>query len=212
MTEAVPLTHTLEDLPADAEVSAPTLVGRGFRDLEQFAVTLRHADGSESRMSRDALRVGSVVGVLPVDLARGEVVLIRQFRLAAHLRLGTGDLVEIVAGYIDPGEEPAAAARRECLEEIGVSPGAVRELFRFMPAPGLLDEQATIFLAAVDAARVPAQAGSAEEIEHTRPIRVPIEVAVAALSEGRVHNGYLVVALQWLALNRDRLSELLDDR
>jgi ADP-ribose pyrophosphatase len=212
MTEAVPLTHTLEDLPADAEVSAPTLVGRGFRNLEQFAVTLRHADGSESRMSRDALRVGSVVGVLPVDLARGEVVLIRQFRLAAHLRLGKGDLVEIVAGYIDPGEEPAAAARRECLEEIGVSPSAVRELFRFMPAPGLLDEQATIFLAAVDAARVPAQAGAAHETEHTRPIRVPIEAAVAALSEGRVHNGYLIVALQWLALNRDRLSELLNVR
>jgi ADP-ribose pyrophosphatase len=199
----------IADAPADADVSEPHLLVRGFRPLERFSVTLRHADGSEALLSRDLLRVGHVVGVLPVDLARNEVVLIRQFRLAAHLRLGKGDFVEIVAGYVDRGETPAQAARRECLEEIGVAPTALRELFSFMPAPGQLDELGTIFVAAVDAAMVAERAGAAHEMEDTRPFRVPIDVALVALREGHLHNGYAVVALQWLALNRGLLAELL---
>jgi ADP-ribose pyrophosphatase len=210
MTERGP-DRPLADSPADAHVSEAQLLVRGFRPLERFAVTLKHADGSAAQFSRDLLRVGHVVGVLPVDVARAEVVLIRQFRLAAHLRLGKGDFVEIVAGYVDPGEAPAAAARRECLEEIGVLPAMVRELFSFMPAPGQLDEIATIFLASVDASRVPERAGAAHETEDTRPVRVPIETAIAALEHGQVHNGYLIIALQWLALHRDRLGELLKE-
>jgi ADP-ribose pyrophosphatase len=190
-------------------VSAPQVLARGFRPLERFAVTLKHDDGSAAHLTRDLLRVGHVVGVLPVDLARREVVLIRQFRLAAQLRLGKGDFVEIVAGYVDDGEAPEAAARRECLEEIGVRPTALRELFSFMPAPGQVDELATLFLAAVDAARVPARAGAAHETEQTRPLRVGIDTAIAALERGQVHNGYLVIALQWLALHRERLAGLL---
>jgi hypothetical protein len=38
---------------------------------------------------------------------------------------------------------------------------------------------------------------------------VPIEAALDALTKGTMHNGPLVVALQWLALNRSRLGELL---
>ena len=201
----------LADLPAEARVSAGKLLVRGFRPLEQFSVTLEQ-DGGEVRLSRDLLRVGRIVGVLPVDLARREIVLIRQFRLSAHLRLGKGDQVEIVAGYVDEGEAPEAAARRECLEEIGVGPAALRELFTLMPAPGLLDELATIFLASVDASQVPARAGAPHETEQTRPLRVDIDAAIAALAHGQVHNGYLIVALQWLALNRERLAALFQEQ
>ncbi len=63
-----------------------------------------------------------MAAVLPVDLARDEVVLLRQFRLAAHLANGDGSLVEIVAGHVEANEQPVATARRECVEEIGVAP------------------------------------------------------------------------------------------
>jgi hypothetical protein len=33
-------------------------------------------------------------------------------------------------------------------------------------------------------------------------------VALAALSEGKLHNGYLIIGLQWLALNRDRIDAI----
>ncbi|MDC7785774.1 NUDIX hydrolase [Rhodoplanes sp. TEM] len=200
----------LADAPADVTLEGPELLGPGFRRYERFSVTLDHG-GTPATLSRDILRIGRTVGMIAVDLARDEIVLIRQFRLAAHLATGHGDIVEIPAGYIDGGETPEGAAHRECIEEIGVAPRAMREVFSFMPAPGMLEEFAHIFLVSVDAAQVPEQAGATYEIEHTRPVRVPIDEAIASLSAGAVHNGYLLLALQWLALNRHRLAVLLGE-
>ena len=123
--------------------------------------------------------------------------------------MGLGDLVEIPAGYVDRDETPDDAMRRECEEEIGIAPRGLREICTFMPAPGILDEYATIYIAAVDASKAPTRAGASYEIEQTRPIRVRIDDALDALGRGAIHNGYLIIALQWIALNRDRLPELL---
>jgi ADP-ribose pyrophosphatase len=148
-----------------------------------------------------------VVGVLPVDVARQEVVLIRQFRLPSHLANGKGDLVEIVAGSIETGEQPVDAARRECVEEIGVAPDAVIELFSYFTTPGITDEEVVVFLASVDAAKVSSR--TMHEDEYIEVLRVPFDAAIAALAENKMLNGPLVIALQWLALNRARLPSLL---
>ena len=199
----------LADRPADVSVSPPTVLAEGFHDLERFSVTLASPDGEPLSSLRDVLRVGKVTAVLPIDLARGELVLIRQFRVAAHLATGKGELVEIVAGHVEAGETPAQAAMRECVEEIGVRPTALYRMFEFLPAPGSIDEYATLFLGTVDAAGVPERAGAADEKEATRPMRVPIDTAIAALERGTMHNGFLILALQWLALHRDRLDAIL---
>src|SRR5215831_814670 len=138
----------LADRAAPAELSAPERLAKGFFDYQRFHVTL--PAGSQTR---DVLRAGKVVALLPLDLERGEIVMIRQFRPAAHLANGKGELVEIVAGRVEPGEQLVDSARRECEEEIGVTPSALGELFSYMPTPGLTDEEVTLFVAAVDAAR-----------------------------------------------------------
>jgi ADP-ribose pyrophosphatase len=199
----------LADRPADVDVSPPTVLAKAFHDLERFSVTLRNPDGETLSSLRDVLRVGKVAAVLPIDLARGELVLIRQFRVAAHLATRKGELVEIVAGHVEAGETPAQAAMRECVEEIGVRPRALYQMFEFLPAPGSIDEYATMFLGAVDAVGIPERAGAAHEKEATRPMRVTIDAAIAALEDGAMHNGFLVLALQWLALHRDRLDAIL---
>jgi len=53
------------------------------------------------------------------------------------------------------------------------------------------------------------RAGAAHEQEDTRPLCVPIERAVEALKAGELHYGAAVIALQWLALNRGRLREIV---
>ncbi len=198
----------LEDLPVEVSISAPEPLGNGFRDYQRFSYTLPGDDPERDVRTHDLLRFGRIVAVLPVDLDRGEVILLRQFRLAAQLALGQGDLVEIVAGHVEANEELAQAAHRECLEEIGVAPSALTQLFTYLPTPGASDEEITLFLGLVDAAAVPERAGAAAEREETRPLRVPIDTALAALSGGTMHNGLLVLALHWLALNRTRLSEI----
>jgi ADP-ribose pyrophosphatase len=194
----------LSDRPADAALSAPELIGRGRYDYERYRVRFA---GQDRGMTREVVRVGPVVVILPIDLARDEVVLIRQYRLGAQLALGQGDMVEVPAGHVEPGEEPAEAALRECREETGLTPQRLVPLFSLMPSAGMSDEHMSFFLALVDAGSLPARAGAPHENEETRPMRVPVDRALAALAAGQLHYGAAIAALQWLALNRARLPE-----
>jgi ADP-ribose diphosphatase len=198
------------DREAEVTLGAPTPIGHGFMRYERYELSIDRGGEPALVQQRDVLRASRVAAVLPVDLGRGQVILIRQFRLPAHLATGRGDMVEIVAGRVEQGETAVTAARRECMEEIGVAPDRLVEMYSVLPTPGLTDEYITFFLGFVDAAQVPARAGAAEENEDTRPFVVSIEDAVAALGQGRVANGLLVSALQWLALNRGRLKQYFD--
>ncbi len=192
----------LTDRATDVTLSPPDQLANGFFDYRRYRLTLGGAE-----QTRDVVSAGKVAAVLPIDAARDEVVLIRQFRLPAHLANGRGDLVEIVAGRVEPGEQPADTARRECAEEIGVAPGALIELFSYLTTPGLTDEEVTVFLAGIDAACVPERTDAGGEQIAT--LRVPVDAALAAMTAGTMRNGPLLIALQWLALNRARVAELL---
>lgn len=201
--------EAIADAARDVAVSDPKILVSGFRTYERYQVHLTTEEGADVHHTRDVLRSGRTVGVLPIDPDRGEVVLIRQFRLAAHLMTGKGNMIELVAGYVDGDEHPNAAARRECIEEIGVAPRVLVELFSFMPAPGVLDEYGTLYLAIVDASTVPQRAGLASEAEDTRPMRLKFDTALSMLTAATVCNGYLLLALQWLAINRGRLQTIV---
>ena len=68
------------------------------------------------------------------------VVLVRQYRYPIARWLW-----ELPAGSLDAGEEPEAAARRECHEEIGLVPRRVRLLGTFFPTPGFCDEEMHVY-------------------------------------------------------------------
>src|SRR6266516_7329623 len=97
--ERVPGSEISRDAPiadesADVVIAGREVLAPGFRPYER----LRARRTGEEVEVRDLLRAGPAVAVLPIDLRRGEVVLSRQFRLAAHLANEQVDLVEIVAG------------------------------------------------------------------------------------------------------------------
>lgn len=199
----------LADRSIPFELTGPDDVGTGFRPYHRFTATFEGAGGARLRQRRDILRVGEVVGVLAHDPQAGCFVFIRQFRLGAQLATGAGELVEIAAGLIDPGEGADAAARRECVEEIGVAPRALLPIARFLPTPGVTDEYATIYLGLVDSSLVPDVAGEPGETELTRPFLVLVEDALASLaapSPAPFVNGFVLIALQWFALNRARVN------
>lgn len=201
----------IADRALRVEVSRPSsLCDEGFRPYERYTLQLPLPDGGTLTQRRDILRGGRVAGVLPVDLARERIVLLRQFRLTAHFASGNGDMIEIVAGRVDAGESEADAARRECSEEIGVAPDALVRLYSVLPTPGLTDELVTSFVGFVDSSRVAVHGGLASESEHIETLVVPIDAALDALRGGRVLNALTVSALQWLALNRTRLQALYD--
>ncbi len=83
---------------------------------------------------------GSVV-VLPI-FDDGRIQLIRQYRHSAGQYLW-----ELVAGRIDHGEKPVAAARRELSEETGYAARRYKKLLHLYPTPGFVQEAMHIFAA-----------------------------------------------------------------
>jgi ADP-ribose diphosphatase len=197
----------LTDRPAKALLGDPLRLGTGRHAYERYRVEL--AASKAGTVTRDVVRVGRVVVVLPLDLERDEIVMLRQFRLGAHLSTGRGELVEVPAGHVEPGEDWLDAARRECVEEIGIEPKQLVPIFRVLTSPGMSDEYQTFFIGVVDATKIPERAGADDEQEETRPLRVPVERALVALEAGSMNYGGSVLALQWLALNRHRLADIV---
>ena len=101
------------------------------------SITLPRGERIEAEIVRHP---GSVV-LLPVT-DRGEIVLVRQYRHA----IGRSAW-ELPAGSLKPGEDPRAAAVRECHEEIGLIPASVERLGAFFPTPGYCDEEMTFYRA-----------------------------------------------------------------
>ncbi len=198
----------LADLPADIVLSRPEILAKAYRDYHHYSVTLKGNEGPVVQ-ERDVLIAGKVIVVIPIDVARQEIVLIRQFRLPAYLANGRGDLVEFVAGRVEADESLIEAARRECREEIGVAPEKLVELLTFLSTPGVTDEEVTIFLAAVDTTQVRDGALTTPDGEQLYVHRVSIDVAISALHRDTMRSSPLIIGLQWLALNRERIAGLL---
>ena len=101
------------------------------------SITLPRGDRLEAEIIRHP---GSVVLIPVTD--RGEIVLVRQYRHAIGRQAW-----ELPAGSLKQGEDPDAAAVRECHEEIDLIPSAIERLGAFFPTPGYCDEEMTFYRA-----------------------------------------------------------------
>ncbi len=151
-------------------------------------------EGRGERFNR--LRVYHPGAVAIVAVRDGSVHLIRQYRAAADQ-----DLLEIPAGTLDvPGEDPAAAARRELAEEIGMRPEQLDHVFDFYTAPGFTNELMRLFhatgLVPVEASPDGPEEGAAEMVE------VPLDEIDDLIHSGRIADAKTLVGLQWLAAQR----------
>lgn len=89
----------------------------------------------------DILRHPGAAAIVPVT-DTGGVILIDQYRHAIGTRIW-----EIPAGTLNDGEAPEDCARRELIEETGVSAGRFEKLGEITPVPGYADERIHLFLA-----------------------------------------------------------------
>lgn len=96
------------------------------------------------RTAREVVRHRGAVAILP-RLPDGRFVLVRQFRKPVE-----DDLLEVVAGNCERGEDPAESARRELMEETGYAAKRLEPLGAIYPSPGYVDERIEIFFAEIE--------------------------------------------------------------
>jgi ADP-ribose pyrophosphatase len=109
-----------------------------------------------------------------VITVEGQGVLVRQFRKAVE-----SISLEVPAGRINRGEDPAAAVVRELEEEIGYRSGKVERLFDFWSSPGFCDERMTAYLV-TEAVLGPSRLDEGEFLEVVMvPVLEMVEMAVS---------------------------------
>ncbi len=127
------------------------------------------------------------VNIVPIT-PDNELVCIRQFR---H---GNEEItLEIPGGMVDPGEDPAVSAARECLEETGYQCNVVDSLGVLAPNPALFNNSVHTFVAR-DVTAVADIANTATE--HTEVELVPLKEVPHKLVSGEIDHA-LVVATLW---------------
>ena len=178
----------------------------GHFKIDQFRLRHRLFDGGWSgEVTRELFERGHAVAVLPYDPVRDEVILIEQFRVGA-LELASGPwLLEIVAGVIDEGETLADVARRESLEEAGREILALEPICDYLSSPGGCSERVSVFCGRVETTGAGGIFGLADEHEDIRARVLSFAGALAEVARQPVNVASLMIAMQWLALNRDRL-------
>jgi ADP-ribose pyrophosphatase len=191
----------------DVELIERATVYQGRFRIDRYR--LRHrlfAGGWSAEITREVFERGHAVVVLPYDPVRDEVVLVEQFRAGPYAAGDDPWQIEVVAGIIEPGETAEQVARRELAEEANLAPlGPLEPICRCYASPGGSSECFDIFCARVDASGAGGIHGLQHEHEDIRVRVVGFAEAMQALARGRVRSAPPIVALQWLALNRERL-------
>ncbi|MGD0173007.1 MAG: NUDIX hydrolase [Anaerolineales bacterium] len=144
---------------------------------------VRLANGKETGLEILEHR-GSVV-MVPVD-ADGGIWLVRQYRHAAGR-----EILELPAGTLETGEDPAACAGRELREEIGMAAGTLTRIGGFFLAPGYATEFMHVFLAGdLHPDRIPG-----DEDEILRPEKISLMELRQRLEAGNLEDAKTVAAL-----------------
>ncbi|MBZ0324796.1 MAG: ADP-ribose diphosphatase [Alphaproteobacteria bacterium] len=178
----------------------------GYFRIDRYRLRHRlHGGGWSGEMTREVFERGHAVGVLPYDPVRDEVVLLEQFRVGALAAGWAPWQTEIVAGIIEDGETAEDVARREVTEEAGCRVADLVPLCEYLVSPGGTSESVTLFAGRVDSAGVGGIHGLDHEHEDIRVFTLPADEALDLLARGAIRNALAVIALQWLALNRNEL-------
>jgi ADP-ribose pyrophosphatase len=196
-------------MPKDVDIQDEERILDSFLKVDRYR--LRHAGfrgGWIGPMFREVVRRPVCVAVLPYDPVTDKLLLIEQFRLPAHLAGMPGWQLELIAGMNDKNESPEDVARREAIEEANCQLGELHLVYHYLLSPGLTTETLHTFIGRFDSTAWQGDVhGLDSEHEDIKSSLHDAAEIPALLVEGHTGNGVLILALQWLQLNRDMLRQ-----
>lgn len=156
------------------------------RTFDLFVDQVEYPSGNRS-VREIAHHPGGAVTVPLLD--DGRVILVRQLRypLGEHI-------LELPAGKLNPGEDPAIAAARELEEETGWVAGRLQKLTSIYTTPGFCDEELHLYLA-TGLTQSP-DGHRREEGEFTMTLElIPLAEALGMVGRGELKDGKTIVGL-----------------
>lgn len=132
-------------------------------------------------------------GACVLYVREGKVLLVRQFRYPYM-----EETLEIPAGKLNAGEDPAETAARELEEETGWVPASVEHLYTVYPTPGYSAEKIYIY-----AARgVKEGTAHPDEDEFIAAAFYPVEEVDRMIASGQIRDAKTIIAVQSYLLGR----------
>jgi nudix-type nucleoside diphosphatase (YffH/AdpP family) len=169
--------------------------------LKSTTFDYRRSNGEWQTQTREVYDRGNAATLLPYDLAKRTVVLVRQFRLPAYVNGHDDLLIEAAAGMLDDAS-PEERIRAEAEEETGYRLHDVKKVFEAFMSPGAVTERIHFFVAAYEASmRVSSGGGLADEGEDIEVLELAIDEALAMIADGRIVDAKTIMLLQYAALN-----------
>ena len=173
----------------------------GWTTLKNTTFEYRRANGEWQTQHRETYERDNAAAVLPYNLARRTVILVKQFRLPAFIRGYDDLLIEAAAGLLDD-QTPELRIRAEAEEETGYRLGEIRKIFEAFMSPGSVTEKLHFFVAEYDPSmRIGSGGGNADEGEDIEVMELPIDQAMAMIADGRIVDAKTIMLLQYAALN-----------
>jgi ADP-ribose pyrophosphatase len=165
----------------------PILIGS--RDIYEGRVIKLRVDEIEVKnglnVRREVIEHPGAVVILPID-NEGNVLWERQYRYAAGRYL-----MELPAGTLEKGEDPADCARRELIEETGFAGAEWQLLGRFFSAPGFCTEYMYCFLAT----NLTPDYAEGDEDEDIEIVPLSLEDSLAMIDRGEVEDAKSLAAM-----------------
>jgi nudix-type nucleoside diphosphatase (YffH/AdpP family) len=172
-----------------------------YATLKDTTFEWRRASGGWQTQTRETYDRGNGATLLPYNLARRSVVLVRQFRYPAYVNGHDDLLIEAAAGLLD-NESPEVRIRAEAEEEIGYRLGEIRKIFEAFMSPGSVTEKLHFFVAEYQPSmQVGEGGGIAAEGEDIEVLELPIDQAIAMIGDGRIADAKTIMLLQHAALH-----------
>lgn len=143
--------------------------------------------------TRELVKHPGAVGIIPIT-ADGRLIVVEQYRKPLER-----SIVEIPAGKLEPGEEPAVTAVRELEEETGYGANDFTYLQTIATSPGFADEVIHLYIAK-DLYKIE-QPASPDEDEFVELMEISLEEAEEMMQDGRIYDAKTVIAVMWMRQN-----------
>lgn len=170
-----------------------------FFKVDEAFLQFEKLDGEMSETVRRLnFERGDGVAALVFNADTDKVILVRQFRYAAHTK-GEGWVIETVAGMLGEGEDPEAAIIREIEEETGFAKADCTAISQFFVSPGGTSERIYLYYAVVhNKDKVNDGGGLASEHEDIEILEYHMEELMELMENGVITDAKTLIAIMWL--------------